>query len=558
MKRKIYWNICGTAIVAVLLSFVLSTVFYYYKTERQMRREVLTEVQYLESALELSGIEYLENLSQKMGDKPQNRITLIQKDGVVLYDNYTDSTTMENHGKRPEVQDALTKGVGQNTRISETLSEQTYYYAARLSNGNVIRGSVTIKSVIASICDLIPWMVIVTIIVSLMSMLVAERQTKKIVKPINELDLDEPEKELVYDELSPLLRRIQKQNDMISRQMDLLKEKKKEFTAITEQMQEGFLIINRQEQVVSHNSSALRILGFHEDDSDLNGMNILHFNRSEEFGNAVKNALEGRHAEYILEIDERTYQMIVSPVKDHQGDYAAIVIILDVSEKQKRELLRKEFSANVSHELKTPLTSILGYAEMLKNGLVKPEDKNRFLERIYGEAKRMVTLIEDIMQLSKLDEHTEEMEFHMVDIYEVARRVTERRRDQAGQRNITLHLEGSHTNILGVEHILDEMIDNLCDNAIKYNVENGSVTVFAGLADNRPAIRVSDTGIGVAETESERIFERFYRSDKSHSKKIEGTGLGLSIVKRGAICHKAQIHLDSKEGKGTKIEILFQ
>lgn len=565
MKKKIFRNMCLIALVAILLSSVMSTVVYYNRLEAQMKREVITAARYLQSGLELSGIEYLTRLEGRFKSGGQNRITLVAPDGTVLYDNYAQGGGMENHGDRPEVMNALNYGSGETTRISETLAEKTYYYALRLQDGTVIRVANTTKSVLSSVLQMFPFMGLLAAAVMALSMVLAERQTKRIVKPINDLDLDHPEENHIYDELAPLVGKVERQQRTIRSQMDTLKEKQKEFTAITENMSEGFIVVGKKSEVVSYNSSALKILGVEGPYVKEPGASILNFNRSQVFRKAVEDALEGLHKEHTMELAGRSYQVIANPVMDGKEVGGAIIVILDVTEKQEREELRREFSANVSHELKTPLTSISGYAEIMKNGLVKPEDMKRFSENIYQEAQRMITLIGDIIRLSQLDENQVDLKKSPVDLYQTASAVTARLKDQAEAMGVKLELTGEPVTVNGTAQILDEMIYNLCDNGIKYNKEGGTVTVRVGRGSGRergpesgrPFIEVSDTGIGIPAEDKDRVFERFYRVDKSHSRQIGGTGLGLSIVKHGAIYHNAQVEMESAKGQGTTVKIVF-
>lgn len=557
MKKKIYWNMCLITLVSILLASVMSTLVYYNRLEAQMKRDVILESRYIEVGIELLGNEYLETLSERNRGVIQNRITLLASDGAVLYDNYKNKSTMENHADRPEVKSALEKGIGESTRISDTLAENTYYYAIRLSNGNVVRVANTTKSVLSSVLGLIPSMCLVVLFIMLLCMVMADSQTKRIVKPINELNLEYPEEERTYDELAPLIGKVEKQRQTIQKQMDKLKAKQREFTAITENMNEGFIVVGSKAEVVSYNSSAMRILGVDEQYVKENGVNILNFNRSQIFRRAVDDALEGQHSEQNMDIAGRCYQIIANPVMESGGVSGAIIVILDVTEKQEREELRREFSANVSHELKTPLTSISGYAEIMKNGLVKPEDMKRFSENIYHEAQRMITLIGDIIKLSRLDENQVDLDKASVDLYQIAESVIERLKGHAKEQGVTLELRGGSEVLNGTSQILDEMIYNLCDNGIKYNRQNGMVIVTVGREDGRPYVSVADGGIGIPEADKERVFERFYRVDKSHNKQIGGTGLGLSIVKHGAMYHNARVEMESQEGVGTMVKVIF-
>lgn len=557
MKRKIYWNMCLTALFTIVVSALLITMIHYRSLEEQMRREVMAEARYAESALELSGDAYLEALSGKMRGSKYNRITVIGADGSVEYDNYADSASMENHADRPEIQQALSLGAGQSKRASSTLSEQTYYYAIRLSDGRVLRVAATTGSILSVIIRTVPWMLGIAVLIMIFAMLLAQRQTANIVEPINRLNPDAPEAEKLYDELSPLVRKLEQQKQMIRKQMDILQEKQQEFTAITENMNEGFIVVDSKADVISFNTSAVKILGVDIEGVEGGSRNVLSLNRSSSFRQAVDTALQGEKNEQTLRMNGRSYHLIANPVEETSERRGAVVVILDVTEQENREEMRREFSANVSHELKTPLTSISGYAEIMKNHMVKAEDAPRFAEKIYTEAQRLITLVEDIIRLSRLDESDVELEKTAVDLYSIASAVVGRLGEQAERLGISLNLKGESTEVQGVMPILDEMIFNLCENAVKYNHPQGSVTVFAGMEDGHPTVSVTDTGIGIAEADKERIFERFYRVDKSHSKQIGGTGLGLSIVKHGAMFHGAQVKLDSVLGKGTTVKVIF-
>ncbi|MGL5435120.1 MAG: ATP-binding protein [Lachnospiraceae bacterium] len=556
MKSKIYGNMCLLALFSMVIATLITTWFFCRDMQTQMKDAVITEVRYIEPAIELLGEDYLSYLDSRGDGNRINRITWMDASGNVLYDSFADRKGMENHAARPEITMALQNGVGQSVRISDTLAEQTFYYATRLSDGTVIRVASTMRSGLAAMINTIPWMIVMAVAIFALTMLVAVRQTSKIVEPINRLDPEAPQAEKIYDELSPLVRRLEKQRQTIRRQMNLLKEKQKEFAAIMENMKEGFIVVDNFADVISYNTSALQILGAEGEQLKGKNQNILGFNRSNAFRQAVESALRGEHNEQYLELDGRYYQIIANPVTESAERKGAVIVILDVTEQQRREELRREFSANVSHELKTPLTSISGYAEIMKDGLVQPEDMRRFSENIYLEAQRMITLVGDIIKLSRLDEE-QAGDTAFVDLYQKSFEVIERLKDAAEKNGITITLTGIPAAVRGAEPVLDEMIYNLCDNAIKYNHPGGAVEVIISQDQGHPVITVADTGIGIAKGQQKRIFERFYRVDKSHSRQIGGTGLGLSIVKHGAAYHKARIELDSALGKGTKMRIIF-
>ena len=560
MKKRIYRNMCLVTLVAILFSAILTSFLYYQNLEKQMRQELVTEAKYLEAGMDLSGEHYLTNITKIMNSSNRNRITWVAADGTVLFDNMADASTMENHKDRPEIQMALSSGSGRESRMSSTLSEQTFYYALRLEDGSVIRVANTTRSALAGSMAMLPALGGAAVLIMVLSMILAERQTREIVKPINELDLDHPDSGRLYDELAPLVGKVERQQRTIRQQMDTLKTKQREFTAITENMSEGFLVVGKQGEVASYNTSALKILDVEipvPEERTPGSLNILNFNRSHEFRTAVDEALAGHHHEENLKIGTRMYQIIANPVTEKQNVTGAVIVILDITEREEREDLRREFSANVSHELKTPLTSISGYAEIMKNGLVKPEDMKRFSENIYQEAQRMITLICDIIKLSQLDENRVELEKQAVDLYPIAQSVVSRLKERASQAKVALEIRGEGQIIEGTSKILDEMIYNLCDNGIKYNKAGGHVNVTVGSRQRCPFVSVADNGIGIPEEDQKRVFERFYRVDKSHSRQIGGTGLGLSIVKHGAIYHNAKVEMESTPGRGTSITIVF-
>lgn len=560
MKKRIYRNMCLVTLVAILFSAILTSFLYYQNLEKQMRQELVTEAKYLEAGMDLSGEHYLTNITKIMNSSNRNRITWVAADGTVLFDNMADASTMENHKDRPEIQMALSSGSGRESRMSSTLSEQTFYYALRLEDGSVIRVANTTRSALAGSMAMLPALGGAAVLIMVLSMILAERQTREIVKPINELDLDHPDSGRLYDELAPLVGKVERQQRTICQQMDTLRTKQREFAAITENMSEGFLVVGKQGEVASYNTSALKILDVEipvPEERTPGSLNILNFNRSHEFRIAVDEALAGHHHEENLKIGTRMYQIIANPVTEKQNVTGAVIVILDITEREEREDLRREFSANVSHELKTPLTSISGYAEIMKNGLVKPEDMKRFSENIYQEAQRMITLIGDIIKLSQLDENRVELEKQAVDLYPIAQSVVSRLKERASQAKVALEIRGEGQIIEGTSQILDEMIYNLCDNGIKYNKAGGHVNVTVGSRQGCPFVSVEDNGIGIPEEDQKRVFERFYRVDKSHSRQIGGTGLGLSIVKHGAIYHNAKVEMESTPGRGTSITIVF-
>lgn len=436
MRRKIQRSMCLVAFLALLISGILTVAAVYQQTVMNKTAELRQEAEYIQAAVDIAGEEYL-NVMDNV--QKSTRLTLVRQDGTVLYDSVQDDTTLENHKNRKEIKGAMENGRGEAVRTSDTLGQKTFYYAIRLQDGTVLRASQTIDNVLPTIRKLLPYIIGIFLLMVAGAYLLAKWQTKRLIDPINHLDLEHPLENDVYEELTPLLQGIDVQN----------------------------------------------------------------------------------------------------------------------REKEKAAEMRKEFSANVSHELKTPLTSISGYAEIMKNGLVRPEDMKGFSERIYNEASRLITLVEDIIKISKLDEKSIELEKQEVDLYLLVREICTRLAPQAEKKSVRFEVSGEHVSYNGIRQILDEMIYNLCENAVKYNVKGGKVSVWTGNTLEGPKVIVEDTGIGIPEEEKERVFERFYRVDKSHSRENGGTGLGLSIVKHGALLHDAKIQISSNLGKGTKIELIF-
>ncbi|HJB38512.1 MAG TPA: PAS domain-containing protein [Candidatus Acutalibacter ornithocaccae] len=551
MRKKIFKNMCLLALVTILLSSLLVTIVYYANSDVRMKSEVREETRFVRGAVELSGQDYLATV-----ENTANRITLIDTDGTVLYDNQADPATMENHSDREEFQEASTAGAGEATRISDTIAEQTFYYAVKLQNGQVLRVAATTDSVFAAVLAVLPWILGVEVLVAVCTVLFSNFLTKKIVAPINRLDLDHPADNEIYDELSPLLGKISRQNEVIAQQMKSLREKQEEFTSITENMSEGFLVLDNNTDILSYNTSALRLLGAEAVPAESH-VSALALNRSAGFRSAVDGALAGKRSEQLVRQGGRCCQVMANPVLRDGEVEGAVVVILDITEREERENLRREFTANVSHELKTPLTSISGFAEIIKNGIVKPEDIPRFAGNIYEESQRLVTLVDDILNLSRLDEADVQLEREDFDLSSLARDVAGRLKASAKKNGVVITVIGDKAEINGVKSIVDEMVFNLVDNAVKYNKQNGRVTVTVDSSSDGTALTVTDTGIGIPQADVDRVFERFYRVDKSHSKEIGGTGLGLSIVKHGAAFHNAKVSLQSTEGEGTTVRLVF-
>ncbi|WP_250230121.1 sensor histidine kinase [Anaeropeptidivorans aminofermentans] len=552
LSNEILLNMCiliifSTIFVAYLTVTVLHDDFY-----DEMRKRTEAQAIYMANMINYSGEDYI---FEAFEPTDEGRLTLIKSDGRVLYDSEKDAADMESHLERPEVKEAIKYGWGEEDRLSETMDRKTFYYAIRLDNGDIIRFSNSTDSVFAIIYKNIPYVILICIIIVMVSIFVARLQTRKIIKPINGINLESPFLSNAYEELEPLLRRMEKQNAQISDQLNALRKKQEEIATITKNMNEGLVFLDIKGNVLSINKSAENILGV--GGRDYLQRHIISINRSPVILEAVKKASEGETFETIFDIHEKKYQVFSSPVIIDAQISGTVMFILDVTEKVEAERLRREFSANVSHELKTPLTSISGYAEIMKNGLVKPEDMTGFSERIYNEASRLVTLIDDIIKLSRLDEKESSLVWENIDIYDLAEKVKERLNHYAQSRNVEISISGERIKMNCIGRIMEEIIYNLCDNAIKYNVENGKVNIDMHIEGDSPVLIVSDTGIGIDKKYHSRVFERFYRVDKSHSKETGGTGLGLSIVKHGAICHNAKLDIKSEPGKGTSISLIF-
>ena len=550
MTAKIFRNSMAVGISVFLLSVALFMGVLYQYFGNQLTDELENEAWLVARGVELRGIEYLEGLNSS------SRITWVDQDGTVLYDNRADPATMENHADRAEIRDAMRGSQGTAVRDSSTLAEKTFYVARRLEDGTVIRLASAQYTIVVLLLSMLQPLMIILVVALILAAVLAHRLSKGIIQPILDLDLEHPEDCDTYDELAPLLTRIRRQNDTIRRQMDLLRQRQQEFAALTENMSEGFVLLDRKGHILSYNSGALRLLGTIAPAEEAN---VLTLDRSEAFRRVVEQVLAGNRNQGRLERGGRCVQVMADPVS-HDGQVAgAVLVLVDVTEREQGEQMRREFTANVSHELKTPLTAISGMAEIIKNGMVEPEDIIGFAGDIYKESQRLIALVEDIIHLSRLDEGTPNLQREEVDLLELARSVEQRIEPLAKKAGVSLTVAGAPFRVHGVRAVLDEMVYNLCDNAVKYNRPGGTVAVSVSPSPGGKGgeVTVSDTGIGIPAQDQERVFERFYRVDKSHSKEIGGTGLGLSIVKHGAALHDAQVELTSTLGQGTSVKLVF-
>lgn len=549
MTKKIFKSIMTVCTVVLILglAFVMGILYRYFG--KQISTELEKEAFYAAQGVESSGMEYLEKLDGK-----NSRITLIDQDGSVLYDSQAEASSMENHKDREEVKEAVETGKGKAVRMSETLSEKTIYYALRLEDGKILRVSSTQYSVLALVYQLIVPVLWILLLMIVLSGLFASRLSKKVVEPVNKLDLEHPEENEVYEEMAPLLSRMYKQNREIKNQIDTARRQQEEFSIITENMQEGLVVIDRYTMILSGNASVWKL--FHVN-GPKNGESVYVLNRSEEFQSIIDKALGGKNNEAVLKVDGSDIHVVANPVMREEQVEGAVLLLVNVTEKLEREKLRREFSANVSHELKTPLTSISGFAEIIQDGYVKEEDVRAFAGRIYKEAQRLITLVEDVIRISQLDEGEVPYEWTETDLYQTAKNVFGTLSEAAKKQDVHLYIEGDRVQLHTVPNILEEVLFNLCDNAIKYNKPGGNVCICLTENEESVCISVKDNGVGIPKEDQSRVFERFYRVDKSHSKEIGGTGLGLSIVKHGVSFLGGEVELESTPEQGTEITVSF-
>jgi len=549
MDNKIAFSSFSIAVFVLIssITLIIGVLFNYF--QKQIISELENEANYISYAIESEGISYINHFNNS-----KKRITLIDSNGNVIADTSADSISMDNHLNRTEVIEAIKNGSGISVRYSNTLMEKTIYYAKKINNGNILRISANQYSVTAIIIKLLTPLFIILIIAFILSYILSKKISKSIIKPINNIDLDNPLNNEVYEELMPLIDKITAQKKLIDEQLKGAKKRQEEFKLITENMNEGFLIIDNNTNLLTYNNAAVKILEIEKYKND----SVFTLNRSKGFRNIIKDALCGNRAESNITIDNNYYNLIANPVFDNNKIIGAVIVIFNVTESIEHEKLKREFTSNVSHELKTPLTSISGFAEIMKTGGNPEETVIDFSKSIYDEAQRLITLVNDIIKLSELDEGNIQYDKENVDLYSLSKDIIKRLKPSANKKNISLNLIGKSIKIFGVKKILDEMLFNLCDNAIKYNKNSGNVDIILNSNDKSDYIIVKDTGIGIPVSEQKRVFERFYRIDKSRSKQIGGTGLGLSIVKHGAMYHNAKIYIESTENAGTSIKISFE
>ena len=551
MTKRIFRSVFLASLLVFLagLALVVGTMYNYFSVRQAGQLHI--EARLAANGVERAGLEYLETV-----DDGEVRLTWIAEDGTVIYDTDAEAGEMENHAEREEFREALRYGTGEGERTSSTLSEKTVYYAIRLSDGSVLRTAESHYTLPALLMGIIQPLVLILVLALLLSGWLASRLSKRIVGPLNAIDLDKPLENDAYDELSPLLTRVERQQRQISGQLEELRRRKEEFAAITDSMSEGLILIDSRGTVMSVNPSARKIFGA---DASSEGRDVLTVDRSPELRALLEKSAGGGRAECCISRGEREYLLTASPVVTGGERQGTVLLAVDVTEKQRAERLRREFTANVSHELKTPLHSIMGSAELLQDGLVRPEDRDRFLGRIRSEAARLVQLVQDVIDLSRLDEG-EEFPREDADLMAMAREVAASLADEAERRKVALTVSGEGGTVRGVRRLLWEIIWNLAENAVKYSrPEGGRADISVNtLPDGRVRLTVSDDGVGIPPEAQSRVFERFYRVDKSHSRETGGTGLGLSIVKHAAQYHGAEVELESEPGKGTTISVTFQ
>ena len=549
MTKRIFKAVCAASlsVFVVTLLLIMGVLYNYFSSmqQSQLRAQTLLAVQ----GVEQQGMAFFDGL-----DTENFRITWIAANGEVLYDSVSDTDTMENHLQREEIRQAMADGIGQSSRYSSTLMKQYLYCAQKLSDGTVLRLSVSHNTIFVLLLGMLQPIFIVIAVALVLSFLLASRLSKRIVEPMNQLNLDEPLENEGYDELSPLLRRIYSQQQSLRKQKATLTRKQNELDTIVSHLEEGMLLLDRDCRVITANEAALKLMEVNN--TNVAGLSLLSLNRNLELQEAVNQALSGVTVTKKTSIHGRTIQLHAASVGKDQERSGVAVVLFDVTQLEQAEQRRREFTANVSHELKTPLQSISGYSELMKCGLTKPEDVQPFAQRIYIETQRLIHLVEDIINLSHLDEEKGYEPVRM-DLYETAREVTADLQSVAAEKQVTLRLEGAAAEIMGVPELARGIVYNLCDNAIKYNKPGGSVTVSVSKEEDGTRLTVKDTGIGIPEEEQDRIFERFYRVDKSRSREVGGTGLGLSIVKHSAMLMGAKITLESRLSQGTTVTVFF-
>ncbi len=548
MKKKIFRSLILISLIVTLLSSVISTAFLHRYFNSEQAERLSTELSLAATAVNEMGTAYFESFPTDI-----YRFTVIHNDGTVIYDTKADTAVMENHYDREEIIEALKTGWGSSARYSSTLTEKTFYEALKLDTGDVLRISVNQITFGGAFLKILPMISVIAVITVIVALILSNNMAKRITAPLMELDLDNPAENDTYEELSPILIKIHRQHKLIKEQVDALSRKNEEFSQIISSMNEGLTLLNEAGCVIAMNKSAREIFNAVENPD---GKDFLTIERTPEVSGALELAYKENHSESILEKKGRQYQLNISRIVADEKPAGTLILTFDITERVFAERNRQEFTANVSHELKTPLQTIIGSAELLENGLVKPEYTAKFVSNIKKEAARLVTLINDIIRLSQLDEKSEMIK-ETVDLYETATEAADVLMTSAENRNIAVNIIGEHVIINGIRRYIYEIIYNLCDNAIRYSNEGGTVNITVTAEKDNAVIIVADNGIGIPAEHQPRLFERFYRVDKSRSKSTGGTGLGLSIVKRAVMLHNGRIELTSRCNEGTTVKVIL-
>ena len=546
MRKKIFRSIFTVALVVLFSSIGIATSFLYNHFNTSQQSQMHTELLLVADTVNRVGIEYFETF-----DSSVFRFTVVDADGTVLYDTQASANEMENHADREEIVEAFQSGKGSSARTSSTFTEKTFYEAVLLKSGDVLRISVNQLTIGALIIGMLPAIFVIVLIATVVAIVLSLTMAKQVTEPLIKLDLEHPADNVAYEELTPILTKLYKQHKQIKKQLKSIHRKSEEFEQIVSSMNEGLVLLDEHAMILSMNQAAKKIFGVSK---AVKGDDFLLYDRTSKMSKAICDALEDTHSEYTEERSGSVYQFTVNPIESSGKVLGVIILVFDVTDRAFAERNRQEFTANVSHELKTPLQSIIGSAELLETGLVKEEDKEKFIGNIRKEASRLVTLINDIIRLSQLDEKTE-VALEEIELKEVADEVADFLASSANKKNVSFNIEGEPCTVLGARRYIYEIIYNLCDNAIQYNVDGGKVTVKLSKEAERVKISVIDTGIGISPEHQRRIFERFYRVDKSRSKETGGTGLGLSIVKHAVQFHNGNITLKSEVGKGTTVTV---
>ncbi len=554
MRRKTFWSIFLPAICTLVISVLITTGIIYKDSHADIISAIRYQAEYLSHAVnEINSYEKnpVAFLQKDMGISKGHRITLVKEDGTVIYDSHVSANGLGNHLDRPEISEASKNGVGEDTRASDTIGSETYYYAIRLENNSILRIAASVSSGVGVFANALLAGLPISLILALLAFIIAVVLSRSISRPLAKINLDNPLSGNTYKELSPVLHGIERKNSEFADKLEALTRQRSEFETVTANMSEGIVLFSSEGRVMSVNKSAKNVISLERGDI------YTSLKEDNDVKSILKSALEGRRTVENICRNGKVYRLTASPVTNPYGEYSVVLFILDVTSSEQAESLRREFSANVSHELKTPLTTILGYAEIISNGIARNEDVPTFAENIHAEASRLLTLIEDIIKLSRLDEKNLRAQFEECDLLECAGAVVQRLSEKAQKLSVELTLEGNPIKISGVKPVIYEIIFNLTDNALTYNKVGGRVDVKITGDISHPILKVSDTGIGIAKDEQERIFERFYRVDKSHSRETGGTGLGLSIVKHGVMLHGAEISFESEINVGTTVTVKF-